>query len=363
MAKSNKNLVSLELIQRAKTNTDVAMKVKTTDLHPALQPTKQPTLQPTTDKTSDLDPTKQPTATLQPTLDPTQQPTLDPTIKDPSDPIWRLTDRQAVVLGYFIRQKNRIVRRRYLMEETYLKENTVKTIIKALSQLQFISNVERQRNQGARYTLNNHLCGHFLKHRWPEILKYYGCPPKFHIQPTLDPTQQPTLDTTDIRPDTTTDSIEEEEILLLNKIDVIYPTLHGIGFERVQIQDVIQSWKLNSIDIMDLPESLQRADYAVEHKSFKMNDPLNYVYSALMKGIFRKPPGYKSRAEIQAEDRLAEQKQISEKNDEAFQLWCDNLSPDKRAELCKGIPRIKQSVHLRDSFDNKTKAGIDFGIP
>ena len=56
MAKSNENLVSLELIQRAKTNTDVAMKVKTTDnttdLHPTKQPTLQPTLQPTTDKTS-----------------------------------------------------------------------------------------------------------------------------------------------------------------------------------------------------------------------------------------------------------------------------------------------------------------------
>ncbi len=85
-----------------------------------------------------------------------------------------------------------------------------------------------------------------------------------------------------------------------------------------------------------------------------MNDPLNYVYSALMKGIFRKPTGYKSRAEIQTDERLAEQKQISEKNDEAFQLWCENVSPEKRAEVCKGIPRIKQSTHLRDIFDNNT---------
>jgi hypothetical protein len=59
-----------------------------------------------------------------------------------------------------------------------------------------------------------------------------------------------------------------------------------------------------------------------------------------MKGIFRKPQGYKSRAEIQAEERLAEQKQISEKNDEAFQLWCENLSQDKRTEVCKGISRF-----------------------
>ena len=147
---------------------------------------------------------------------------------------------------------------------------------------------------------------------------------------------------------------EEETLLLLEKFILIYPSIHGIGFEKSQIQDVIQSWKLNNIDLKDLPESLQRADYAVEHKSFKMNDPLNYVYSALMKGIFRKPQGYKSRAEIQAEERLAEQKQISEKNDEAFQLWCDNLSPEKRAELCKEIPRIKQSVHLRGVFDKST---------
>lgn len=153
--------------------------------------------------------------------------------------------------------------------------------------------------------------------------------------------------------------IEEEDIynLLLEKINVIYPSLHNIGFERSQIQDVIQSWKLNSIDLKDLPESLQRADYAVEHKSFKMNDPLNYVYSALIKGLFRKPTGYKSRAEIQADERLAEQKQISEKNEEAFQLWCENVSPEKRAELCKGIPRIKQSAHLREIFDNDQDCG------
>jgi len=149
--------------------------------------------------------------------------------------------------------------------------------------------------------------------------------------------------------------IEEEDIynlLLLEKFHLMYPSLHNIGFERAQIQDVVQSWKLNSIDLKDLPESFQRAEYAVENKSFKMNDPLNYVYSALMKGVFRKPPGYKSRAEIQAEERLAEQKQILEKNNEAFQLWCENLSPDKRDELCKGIPKIKQSVHLRAIFDN-----------
>ena len=149
----------------------------------------------------------------------------------------------------------------------------------------------------------------------------------------------------------------EEETLLLEKINVIFPNLHHIGFERSQLHDVIQSWKLNSVDLKDLPESLQRADYAVEHKSFKMNDPLNYVYSALMKGIFRKPPGYKSRAEIQAEERLAEQKQISEKNEEAFQLWCDNLSLEKRAELCNGIPRIKQSAQLREIFGNNKDQG------
>ena len=148
--------------------------------------------------------------------------------------------------------------------------------------------------------------------------------------------------------------IEEEEyiyLLLLEKFHLMFPSLHDIGFEKAQIQDVIRSWKLNKLDLDDLPESLQRADYAVENKSFKMNNPLNFVYSSLMKGTFRKPTGYKSRAEIQAEDRLAEQKQISEKNDEAFQLWCDNLSPDKRTKLCKGIPRIKQNVHLREIFD------------
>jgi hypothetical protein len=151
---------------------------------------------------------------------------------------------------------------------------------------------------------------------------------------------------------------EEDNNLLLEKIDVIFPNLHHIGFERSQLHNVIQSWKLNGIDLKDLPESLQRADYAVEHKSFKMNDPLNYVYSALMKGIFRKPTGYKSRAEIQADERLAEQKQISEKNGESFRLWCENMSRDKRAELCKGIPRIKQSTQLREIFDdNKDQDG------
>jgi hypothetical protein len=85
-----------------------------------------------------------------------------------------------------------------------------------------------------------------------------------------------------------------------------------------------------------------------------MDDPLSYVYRALLRGSFARPKGYKSRAEQQAEEMLAEQKRISEINEEAFQLWCDNLTPDKRAEYCEGVPRVKHSIRLREVFDQES---------
>ena len=144
---------------------------------------------------------------------------------------------------------------------------------------------------------------------------------------------------------------EEERTLLLEKINIIYPNLHGIGFEQSQLQDVIQSWKTNKLDLDQLPESLQRADFAVENKSFKMDNPLDYVYKSLMRGVFRKPPGFKSMAEIQAEEMLAEQRHIADMREDAFQLWCDNLPLDKRAEYCNGVPRLKHRARLQEVFD------------
>jgi hypothetical protein len=151
---------------------------------------------------------------------------------------------------------------------------------------------------------------------------------------------------------------EEEENLLLIHIEhhlsTIYPHLNSIGFEKSQLQDVIQSWKANNLNLEHLSESLQRAEYAIENKSFQMDDPLNYIYKSLMKGTFRKPPGFKTRAELQAEEILSEQKRISEMKDEAFVAWCENLPPKKRAEYCKGIPKIKHRVQLREIFDRET---------
>lgn len=114
--------------------------------------------------------------------------------------------------------------------------------------------------------------------------------------------------------------IEEEDIfikdlLLLAKSDV-FPSLDKIGFEKTQLSEIAKIWKIRGIPLDDLPVSLEYANWDVENNP-KIGDPLAYVYSALKQGPYRKPPKFRTQAELETE---AIQIRISEKKEQARKL-------------------------------------------
>lgn len=137
---------------------------------------------------------------------------------------------------------------------------------------------------------------------------------------------------------------EEEDIYILllstEKIELIYPTLYSTGFEQKHLKEIIESWKFQKLDTHEVPDSLERAEWAVKHND-KIKDPLNYIYSSLMKGPFAKPAGFVSRAECEAQERIGEAKRIQALNEEAetleFENWWRGLTEDERNEIDRTV--------------------------
>ena len=129
---------------------------------------------------------------------------------------------------------------------------------------------------------------------------------EYNINPNIDVTgpgreQKGTLSEHQSNNIGTPSLIEEEDnivYLLLGKIEILYPSIFKAGFEDKQLKEVATAWQLQGIDLKYLPLSLERADYAVEHKTFKADDPLAYVFKSLMRGQFYRPPKFKTRAEL-----------------------------------------------------------------
>jgi hypothetical protein len=104
--------------------------------------------------------------------------------------------------------------------------------------------------------------------------------------------------------------IEEEDNLynlLLNKFKILYPALDKIGFESSQLKEVFEIWQARGIDCTRISVALERADYAVANKTIQMDNPLDYVYRALLRGMFARPPKFKSQAELAAEEVTREE--------------------------------------------------------
>jgi hypothetical protein len=69
---------------------------------------------------------------------------------------------------------------------------------------------------------------------------------------------------------------EEEDISILllstEKIKHIYPKLHSTGFEQKHLKEIIESWNFQKFTLDDFPDSLERAEWAVQHND-KIKDP------------------------------------------------------------------------------------------
>lgn len=268
-----------------------------------------------------------------------------------------ITNRQAEILKFLISKKEKVSQVEEIEQHTGIAKGTVKWSLRVLSRLRFISKKKQCRKgefQGFSYSLNSKLCEQFLK----ELNnKNFESPSK--SQPESSDAgfsvpsggQLSTLLSTSIY-------LEEEDtfnlLLAPQKLALIHPVLTAAGLETLQIKDIFDAWRMQGMDLKLLPESLERAEYAVEHKSFKMNNPLNYVFSILMKGSFPKPPNYRSRAERMADEALAEAAAVQAKLRELRNMQFQNMLADPESEL---FQRCLAGV---DEYARKRKSGPVF---
>lgn len=146
--------------------------------------------------TSDVGPTKvvgssdvPPTSDLPPTHPPTYLRPEHNSLNKVNDPVWYITDRQAIILGYLINKEDKLAQRKIIETSTGVKQSYVKEVLnKVLVKEQFITKPKRWNNKGSVYSLHNEICNRFIQERWPIILKNYGDPP--FIRATSDPTSE-----------------------------------------------------------------------------------------------------------------------------------------------------------------------------
>jgi len=321
------------------------------DKTPSEVPTRVPTFdRPGTDVSTDKVPTKyrpkvgHTDLSTNPDTDaPTKVPTKVPTLKSSDDPVWYISDIQAVVLWYLINDKSKVASRETISGYTNIKKSTVKTSIRRLSALGFISKPRRLKNLGASYQLFSEPCKRFIDQRWPMIKEKYGEPPQV---PTNIPTRVPTKTPTDTGTDPSL-IIEEDLKTLLLEIKYKFTKLSALGFGHPQLSKIVAAWKNNSMALDRLSESLRRVEYALEHgKLFEKKDPLNYVYVSLVNGEYARPNGYKSPAELQAEAELEEQRRVEAIRKQAADLEFLNMLADPAGELYQQcLRRMKEHSH------------------
>ena len=285
-----------------------------------------------------------------------------------SDPIWNLTDRQAIILGYLIFNKSKIIQRKKLIHETGITEASVKNSLKVLHIERFITKPVRWKNKGSVYEIYVDICKRFIELRWPEIISKYGDPPKLkneqneqNEQPTINQqltNNKPTIDQKKItdyepsslsssrflnkNPSSTKPKIDEIETILKNHPELGYWRQKNLTPKQILNWLKIAQCKL---EVMILYLSYCAFDM-IDNKNEKniKKTVFDYFFRIIERsGHYPKPQNYKSHQQKQIEDmeklvtekeatakRMKElrEKQINAEKDIKFQEMFNNPESD-----------------------------------
>ena len=148
------------------------------------------------------------------------------------------------------------------------------------------------------------------------------------------------------------DYLEKNLLLLCEKLTSAWTQLHRIGFEEKQLSAVLHSWHADGLDLNDLNESLNRAEFALENNALDAENPLNYIYKSLMRGIFAKPRGYKSPAERFREEKIKELEHEKAEMEKLKTLAFECMMQKPGSELYKACLNA-----IPDMFRSKEKNG------
>jgi len=291
-----------------------------------------------------------------------------------------LSKTQAALLICLIKAKGRPTNLHLISKATKVPLETIKTSFKKLKELDIITRTHKipgRKLQGVivytadnkNLTYNNNDLPYLeevSRIDKKDILLYNT--PSFNpsFNPSINLSFNPTIDD-DINTKENHHLPEEIMILIENFAD-FYPTLHQAGFSSEMVYEVALSWLHQNISLEYLQTSLERAEWDAEKNPEKFRkNPTGYVRTALMKGIYSPPPGFRSRERIALEEELQHQKKEAEEikklqkeiQEQKYIQWWMSLPDDEKKSIDEKYRRLtrgdKDQVEMarKDHFLNK----------
>lgn len=274
---------------------------------------------------------------------------LDPSLSQ-SRVADRLTQNQRAVLSHLLATRPYIIRFAQLGQAVGLGKATVRTILRRLAGLGFIT-FQRARDgqiQGVSISFNDPLCEQFTQgHSLSPSLS------QSVIKPLSKPLASKKKDLEEeIHP---SEAVAETLAKLTDEqIAANWPELAAKGFRAHDIRRILKNLALLGLTCAYLVEGLSHGNFEL-HALRKgkaplrkangelVRDPYAYVVGSLFKsGYYRRPEGYvsaKEHAEMDAEEEARRVVEAHKKRKEAeFQAWLSGLKPEERGAILREAP-------------------------
>ena len=316
---------------------------------------------PTADPARDLLPQRMTQRLTLPSFAPAHDPAVAHAHDPASDPsVYPYTDKQKESLLFLYLKPVKITSTAEIASAIGISRETVRNIIPVLKKEGLIFNVVRYvkgRYQGFEYKVNESLCREILDPA---------------VDPTLDPavdparqlTQRLTQPLTGQLPGQLTPRINdickrsddddsmhtENHHLSDDEIAARHKNLYEAGFRSKHFRQVVKAWKDAHLNLDELDDSLQKANWDIRENGDKMEKPCIYVLTALQNGPYTAPKGFKSKRRLQAEASLKESEKLLEivqkDKENRFAAWWAELSPSEQATVDAEIEKTPEGRAL-----------------
>ncbi|OLN27979.1 hypothetical protein DVDV_1839 [Desulfovibrio sp. DV] len=306
----------------------------------------------------------------------------------------RLNPNQRKVLDLLLAAKPYIVKFRDIALALDMREASVRTILRRLEALSFLSfKKARDGNiQGVTVTFNQHVieqyqCDQTLS---LSLTPFAGLPvsqsasqPQF-MSPSPSPSLQPSQPiTTSVSPEASrspSDLIDRKENISLSEdfgwddslLSIMWPLVHetGFGLEQIVAAGRTRAKLGKELDRDRVSLTLDRAEWELETIGHltelatgeRVRNPAGYIFTALARwGVLRAHPQYVSREEEEAGKAAAElqrRREASEKIEaDQFEAFKAGMSPEELESLLRQCPGGNRDIWLKFYWRTQIRPG------
>lgn len=280
------------------------------------------------------------------------------------DPAYLLVDSHARVLAFLIQKTSRITKLQEIVDETAVPYGTVRRALETLAKCRFISRPQRYKRgrfHGIQYTLNESLCGDFAAKRREHFTGQNGELNNGQNGERTDKrAEPPCLDDDLLGRAATSNHRQGDPELSDQELEDLFPNLHESGFRSSHLHQVAKVWKILKMNLDELYDNLEKAEWDVRENGARMEKPCVYVLSALKHGPYSAPKGFKYRRQLQAEESAKVAKELRDLADkeleDRFYVWWNGLPADEKRQVDAKIGEANKGFAMltKDSLMKET---------